>query len=517
MKILSYLLLPAIAFGMHLNTASAQTTSIDWGADLSNATIIADGSLSYSKQSVLYGDLWTSELFGPIFYFSHKSGKFKDVKESTVFNTVNSIYAQLSKATNPNTATLTALKGKNSIGKKSTYTELGTADADNLKPGIYTFDGDAEIPAGQTLTLDDGGDKNAFYIFRIGGDFQANGNLKMKSGFTGVNVFFQVEGDGAIHGDFSGNSVSNGTNNFSLKNATNITGKILTKGTVLFDNSHIDVPTDTDGDGVYDNMDDYPLDAYRAYNNDSKLTPQTIAFEDRWPHKGDFDFNDIVMKTSYNYITNAQNAVVQIVGTFTLLATGGKQKNSFHIRFSGKDLVLFQGHTTGGTLDNEITDGISFKLFDNMRDEMVEWNTIPGKVSAPKTYTLTFDVQRGYDARVVDISVDPYIVNTIDNTVREVHLPTMSPTSMATVHEYTVADDVSVAKPYITKDGLPWAISFPSDHFDYPVEGNDISNAYPKLKDWVESGATKFTDWYSNEGFAGGYRNFVLIYKYAMP
>ena len=60
---------------------------------------------------------------------------------------------------------------------------------------------------------------------------------------------------------------------------------------------------DTDEDGVSDLFDDYPNDPEKAFDNYSPAEGQfgTLAFEDLWPAKGDYDFNDIVIDYQYNF------------------------------------------------------------------------------------------------------------------------------------------------------------------------------------------------------------------------
>ncbi len=54
--------------------------------------------------------------------------------------------------------------------------------------------------------------------------------------------------------------------------------------------------TDADGDGVPNDEDDYPNDGDRAFDNYYPANgPGTLAYEDLWPGKGDYDFNDLVL------------------------------------------------------------------------------------------------------------------------------------------------------------------------------------------------------------------------------
>ncbi|NLH53483.1 MAG: LruC domain-containing protein, partial [Bacteroidales bacterium] len=80
------------------------------------------------------------------------------------------------------------------------------------------------------------------------------------------------------------------------------------------------VIADADGDGVGDQDDEYPTDPFRAFNNyyPSSNGFATLAFEDNWPNKGDYDFNDVVVDYQLNRVTNSQNQLVEVLGTFVL-------------------------------------------------------------------------------------------------------------------------------------------------------------------------------------------------------
>jgi len=96
-------------------------------------------------------------------------------------------------------------------------------------------------------------------------------------------------------------------------------------------------PADSDGDGVMDAQDEYPNDPNKAYNNyypsSSPSSGATVAFEDQWPIKGDYDLNDVVVSYRYKIVTNAQNRVVQVNGDYTLHATGSGYDTGFAVEF----------------------------------------------------------------------------------------------------------------------------------------------------------------------------------------
>jgi hypothetical protein len=92
-----------------------------------------------------------------------------------------------------------------------------------------------------------------------------------------------------------------------------------------------DTIEDKDKDGTPDKDDKYPDDPTRAYNT---TTVGTLAFEDLWPYKGDFDMNDLVVNYQHIIVTNSQNKVVEMNSTFDLLAIGARYKNGFGFEIS---------------------------------------------------------------------------------------------------------------------------------------------------------------------------------------
>ncbi|HEY1009512.1 MAG: LruC domain-containing protein [Daejeonella sp.] len=277
-------------------------------------------------------------------------------------------------------------------------------------------------------------------------------------------------------------------------------------------------PVDTDGDGVVDPQDEYPADPTKAYNNyypsSSPASGATLAFEDQWPKKGDYDMNDLVMSYRYKIVTNALNKVVQVVGDYNLMAIGGNFKNGFGIEFP-----VSRGSVsglTGGTLETGQTNAVVV-LFNDMHTQLANLNTRPGDpVSAPKSYTVSFDISNGPLLSVFGLgSYNPFIWNSAIPNGRgyEIHLPGKTPTSLANTSLFGTSDDStnpSLSKYYVTSTGLPWAISIPVKPLKYPVEGAEIGTAYLKFYSWAQSGGTQFVDWYSNT--TTGYRNNSNLY-----
>ena len=82
---------------------------------------------------------------------------------------------------------------------------------------------------------------------------------------------------------------------------------------------------DTDRDGVKDALDEYPNDATRAFSRHYPGTDTwgTLAYEDQWPRRGDYDLNDVVVRYRTKEIMNAARQVVGLSIDYRVDARGG--------------------------------------------------------------------------------------------------------------------------------------------------------------------------------------------------
>lgn len=300
------------------------------------------------------------------------------------------------------------------------------------------------------------------------------------------------------------------------------------------DNSNvatIDNGGDTDGDGVQDEQDAFPTDANKAYVNyyPSKDTYASIAFEDNWPKKGDFDLNDMVVKYRYTFTSNAKNQVVSMTGDYLVAASGASFKNGFGVQLpvSASAVQSVSGYKlSSGTYISLAANGVESGQskaviipFDN-HDLMVHnadysffINTLNAKDKVTsQTASVVVNFVSPVDAATLKASAfNPFLISNLRRGY-EVHLPGFAPTDKADSKLFGTDDDKSSAstgKYYLSADNQPWAINF-TESFSYPLETININQAYLHFADWALSGGTTYTDWYSNT--AAGYRNTNNIY-----
>lgn len=287
---------------------------------------------------------------------------------------------------------------------------------------------------------------------------------------------------------------------------------------------------DTDGDGVPDSSDDYPNDPTRAHNNYYPAKSQTgsLAFEDLWPFKGDYDFNDMVIDYNFNQITNAQNLVVAINSQITVRAIGASYHNAFGIQFNTdpKNVLSVTGQKiTKGYLDIAAngTENNQAKAvviaFDDAYNVLpypgsgLCVNTIIGNTySIPQTINLNVEFKTAINAAAFGSApYNPFIIINRERG-KEVHLPNNAPTSLADLKLLGTGNDnsiVSSGKYYVSDKYLPWALNIPVS-LDYAIEKQSINKAFLLFNSWAASRGTTNTDWYVNKP---GYRDASKIYK----
>jgi LruC domain-containing protein len=291
----------------------------------------------------------------------------------------------------------------------------------------------------------------------------------------------------------------------------------------IIDVPPIDTPVDTDGDGVSDTFDDYPTDPELAYNNYTFTENGwgTLAFEDLWPNKGDYDFNDMVLSYNINQITNGQNKVKKIGMTYKLRAIGARYANGFAVElpFSAANITdLVVSHPALFNLESSAPKAVmrffnsSFDLIPQQAEGFI--NTVIGETYfTPVVFTATFKLQTPLAPSTFNFQ-PPYNPFIFVNGVRghEVHLPGYTPTTLANTALFGTGDDNSVVgvRYYKTVNNHPWAINIATE-FAYPIERAQITKAHLKFKVWAQSSGNSFPDWYLDNP---GYRDEEFIYTH---
>ena len=289
-------------------------------------------------------------------------------------------------------------------------------------------------------------------------------------------------------------------------------------------------PADGDGDGVNDMIDEYPDNDNMCFNSWSpgSDTWGRLAFEDQWPVKGDYDFNDLVVAYRGNHITNNQNKVVQIELEFDVKAVGAAFRNGFAVE------LPFSPDLVESVTGNEafVTNGSVFSIDGNGTESNQTYavipifdesslvtntpvgefvNTEPGSSTVnPETIQITIALNSPYfDPATYDDEesgipfappYNPFLVRNRDRKV-EIHLPGYHPTDEMDMGLFNTGDDNSDEgneRYYKSINNLPWALLLPND-WDHVVELVELPQAYIHFVEWAESGGELYEDWYVDQ------------------
>jgi LruC domain-containing protein len=305
--------------------------------------------------------------------------------------------------------------------------------------------------------------------------------------------------------------------------------------------------TDSDGDGVFDDFDDFPTNpalAYKVYypspynksnlksGDDSYEVWYYQMFEDLWPSKGDYDLNDLIIKL--RMVTNFSGDNTWISGTFDYYVwTNGAAINLG----CGMEFFNWVGNT-GDKLNLQYLNAEQITLVDGsynsdltMPDPQVNnafiifnsadlakgtdyWNTGTGQSADPMASHLSFDYNVAPPTQNGHMAAFMYLFYT-DDRGHEVRPIGMPPTTAATWSLLGSYSDASPTAPwdytphvaeflypydppfYATANKHPWGIEIAFEgNLKVAFEKVSIIDAFPQFTDWAESGGTENTTWY---------------------
>jgi LruC domain-containing protein len=233
---------------------------------------------------------------------------------------------------------------------------------------------------------------------------------------------------------------------------------------------------------------------------DSIFYEGTLAFEDKWPISGDYDFNDMVMNYEVEFIVSGSNPdlVRQINYTYHVKHAVAAFNNGFAIELEGIDptwVVEADGAIYDQTYINNNLNGTEFGqrnavivLFDSASNRLGETNTV----------TIEFDRFFSLSTYQLVAPFNPFIIKNSDRAI-EIHLPTKTVTDLAT----RGGSDEDINQDFKDPSGMPWAINISGD-FKAPREGVDITDGYMHFEEWAISGGISYPDWFADNP---GYRD----------
>jgi LruC domain-containing protein len=274
---------------------------------------------------------------------------------------------------------------------------------------------------------------------------------------------------------------------------------------------------DTDGDGVKDALDEFPNDPSRSF---SRYYPGadawgTLAFEDQWPRRGDYDMNDVVMGYRTREIMDSQRRVVALDIEYRLQARGGIADSGFGVHLPGIPASAVAAATlqTGAGQARSVTVEAgqveaSFVITPSVQAQFPVSsdgncpfaNTRAGcPTVAAIPFRLHVEFTTPQASSLFTSPYNPFIFRSARRG-QEVHLPGRPVTALADRTLLGTGDDRSPASgngstTYMDAQRRPWALDIPVA-WRWPLETTDILRPYPRMSQWATSSGVNARDWY---------------------
>jgi LruC domain-containing protein len=253
----------------------------------------------------------------------------------------------------------------------------------------------------------------------------------------------------------------------------------------------------------------------------------TLAFEDLWPSKEDYDFNDLVVDYDFKIIKNNQENVKVITATFVLKAYGAAVHSGF-----GFTLPTLEPEDVLSVSGYEVVNNTVFKIGSNGLENGQSKPTIivfddayrvmPTKTGGtgantqlaygytkPVTIVVKITLADNANIKFSKLNVGTVnlfmIVGTSVNGApgsrgKEIHLANYEPSDLFDVNYFGKSDDRSsrgMGRYFITANNHPFAIDV-AETFDWVVEYQKITDVHKMFGEWAVSGGSIYEDWYKN-------------------
>ncbi len=318
-----------------------------------------------------------------------------------------------------------------------------------------------------------------------------------------------------------------------------------------------DVNASYSGAMGYGEVEDYQVEIqnneYSKVYYPSKNQYATVAFEDKWPFKGDYDFNDLVVDFNITEFYDSSNLKrIEIEGEIE--AYGADYFNGFAIEISG-DSVTFNESMIESYLfylngdPNDSTDSkdeafdfsygnpdtgkVILKLMPEIKEKAwvlkdavsvsgcnlnyFRTNASCSSYLDPIPFKVILTLKDGVGPSLGNAPTPPYkpyiyltkntgvgILDTIiaGSNDREIHLKDNQVTFLGDITLFGLESDRSIFPNFFLDElNMPWAILV-TDGFLTPTSGTNITDAYPEFADFINSNGNDYKDW--NENYIPG-------------
>jgi hypothetical protein len=236
---------------------------------------------------------------------------------------------------------------------------------------------------------------------------------------------------------------------------------------------------------------------------------QIVAFEDRFPDTGDYDFNDVVVAHRLLNTLDSAGKVVAISGDAYLVARGA---GGYNHRWSLDIPISQTGVNVGAFICNVRTDASSAEIAnsDTLKnpDSLACEVESAGQVARIVGFRDTLALLPGMNTKVGDSPGLGSVPHLNFSIALSAPVPVAAVGTASPWIEISRAQTPMVGVAFGTSDfkvnlssrdpqNKPYAMLIPSD-WRVPVEGTDIGLAYPNFVNFVTSEGSSNANWYQS-------------------
>lgn len=252
-----------------------------------------------------------------------------------------------------------------------------------------------------------------------------------------------------------------------------------------------------------------PVTSWQYYPSDGSY--YVVSYEDRYPNRGDYDFNDLVVgyRVGFGMVLNEttkQYEVNAMVATGYMIARGAEYTHDWYLRIPVNSAVqgtvtknLFKENSAEQVANYPVTEALQGRINIQVLKDTKQLMSVTGS-----TFVNTLANQSPVPGKKFSIAInfdtpvrfsefgappfDPYLY--VINTSNEIHLSGLST-------QISGSANSGVDSQFKDAAGYPYAMLFPDDWYP-PLEGTDVGLAYTKFYSYITSPNTTNETWYQS-------------------
>ena len=223
-------------------------------------------------------------------------------------------------------------------------------------------------------------------------------------------------------------------------------------------------------------------------------THGVYAFEDKWPARGDYDMNDVMLDYQHEMEFNSSGNVTKETFYFTTYQNYVTLKSGLALKLQTKITPKSIVMKKDGTSASFTKDGNYYYLTDDITNELGS--------------TYSFEVTYSSGQALSNLAtVEPFLYRDENGKRWEVHLPDKAPTSKMDQSFFGTEDDASTpatGKYFVRQGDYPFAFFLDDARIEYFTdnilkrenENTPIDTFFPEFRLWSTSKGEKNADWY---------------------